>query len=107
MEAAALVRAIVQSGQPAVVQRLPVVGWAAINEWTPEKLLRRLDRNALPLVDESSSPAFWWYDEFRQMGNAPLRLSAARRHGRENVSLEDFCEDSRRCRQVRRRAIAK
>ena len=90
MEAAALVRAIVQSGQPAVVQRLPVVGWAAINEWTPEKLLRRLDRNALPLVDESSSPAFWWYDEFRQMGNAPLRLSAARRHGRENVSLEDF-----------------
>ena len=58
-------RRIARARRPVILTDSPAADWAALREWTPERLAERLA--SLPPVGESNKSTFHYYDERAEM----------------------------------------
>ena len=74
--ASEVVRRVSAARRPVILGGSPVARWPALARWTPARLALELPE--LPVVDESATSTFWWYDEGRQLKLPPRRTHPLR-----------------------------
>ena len=74
--ASEVVRRVSAARRPVILAGSPVARWPALARWTPARLALELPE--LPVVDESATSTFWWYDEGRQLKLPPRRTHPLR-----------------------------